>query len=365
MRITPDPTLLPGTAHAPLEQALRRRLERHAELGGRMGALEPLAIRLGLIQHTLRPRLRQPQHIVFAADHGLVTDLQTEGPARSSGPLVEDLLQGRLALAALSHQLGMNLTVVDAGLATSVSQFPGLMARKIAHGSRNARLSSAMTLDQLQAAVRAGMEIAEHLPGNVLGVSALGVGAEDVAVLLLSRFLNRPLQELLPTRGDARPHEQTQRVLQATLSRHAQLEDPAEVAAALGGYDIAMMAGAVLKAAQLRHVIMVDGLPACAAVMLAGHIAGPVVDYCVFCRSSDHPALDQVLEDLHSSALPAFGLQTHDGAGIALSWPLIQAAATLMTDILTPDDRDTTPGVLPDPEPAPTIQLLRAPLDAA
>ncbi len=365
MRITSDPTLLPGTAHAPLEQALRRRLERHTETGGRMGALEPLAIRIGLIQHTLRPRLRHPQHLVFASDHGLVTDLPCEGPAPGSAPVVEDLLLGRLPLPALSHQLGMTLTVVDAGLATAVPQHPALLARKIAHGSRNARLSSAMTLDQLQAAVRAGMEIAEHLPGNVLGVSAASVGAEASAALLLSRFTNRPVQELMPPPRDTRSIELTLRSLQATLSRHAQLEDAAEIAAALGGYDIAMMAGAVLKAAQRRHVIMVDGLPACAAVMLASRIAGPVSDYCVFCRSTDHPALDRVLDDFHTSALLALGLQTLDGTGIALSWPLVQAAATLLTDVQFPEDQDTTPGALPNPEPSSPATMLDEPLNAA
>jgi nicotinate-nucleotide--dimethylbenzimidazole phosphoribosyltransferase len=99
---------------------------------------------------------------------------------------------------------------------------------------------------------------------------------------------------------------------------------------------MAMMVGAMLKAAEQRHLILVDGLPACAALLIATHIAGPVIDYCLFCRSTDHHGLDTVLAGFESTALLALGLESLDGTGIALSWPLVRAAAALLTDVADP-----------------------------
>lgn len=340
---TDTPPLIAPTARASLEQALRLKLARRNEVAGGLGELEPLAIRLGLIQNVLRPRLRQPQLLVFAGDHGLAVEVSPPGAA-CTARTVEDLLASRLPLPVFAHRQGLTVHLVDSGLTTALIPRPGVLARKIAHGTRNCRITQAMTVEQAHAAIRAGMEIADGLPGNVLGCAGIGVGTYPSAALVLARLSGLPLRDLVFSGNtmDVGALEQQMVVLQSAMSRHAGLEDPVEVLAAFGGFETAMMVGAMLVAASKRHLILVDGLAACAALVVAARIAGPVTDYCVFCRSTAHQGLDAALRGFDAAALLELGLESVDGTGIALSWPLVQAAASLLTEVQDHHDGQVT-----------------------
>ena len=120
-----------------------------------------------------------------------------------------------------------------------------LLMRKIAHGTRNARVGPAMSVDQAQAAIRAGMEIGQSLPGNVLACAGLGVGSHESAALILSRLTGAPVRELLLAHPQMDPNLLTHllAVTQGAQGRHRDVTDPVEVLAAFGGFDIAMMTG--------------------------------------------------------------------------------------------------------------------------
>lgn len=332
--------LISPTAKPALEQALRLKLSRRSETTGSLGELEPLAIRLGLIQNSLRPRLRQPQLLVFAGDHGLAVDVTQPG-TRTTAQQVENILAGRVPLSVFAHRQGLTLNVVDAGVAEPVpGPRPGLLPRKITHGTRNCRVAQAMTVDQVHAAIRAGMEIADTLPGNALGCAGIGVGSHEAAALVISRITGLPVRELLhagPLAG-ADAMAQLMVVAQGAQARHTNVIDPVEVLAAFGGYETAMMVGAMLVAATKRHLIMIDGMAACAALAVAARIAAPVTDYCIFCRSHGHPGLDVVLHAFQATALLELGMNSTDGTGITLAWPLVSSASALLTDVAEGED---------------------------
>jgi nicotinate-nucleotide--dimethylbenzimidazole phosphoribosyltransferase len=335
------------TAKPALEQALRLKLSRRSATTGSLGELEPLAVRLGLIQDSLRPRLRQPQLLLFAGDHGLAVDVTTPG-TRSTAQEVDNVLSGRVPVAPFAHLQGLTLNVVDCGLAEPVAQRPGLMARKIAHGSRNCRVAQAMSVDQVHAAIRAGMEIADTLPGNVIACAGVGVGGHEVAALLISRITGLPVRDMISPDATM-PAEQLARVmvvLQAAQTRHANVVDPVEVLAAFGGFETAMMVGAMLVASTKRHLIMADGMAACAALVVASRIAAPVTDYCVFCRSHGHKGLDVVLNAFHATALLELGMNSIDGTGVTLAWPLVHSAAALLSEVA--ESRDDAGSEGPD-----------------
>lgn len=350
-------SLIAPTAHPRLEDALRAKLERRGETAGSLGELEPLAIRLGLIQNTLKPRLNQPQLMVFAGDHGVVVEGLTP-PGTSTMTQVADLLAGRLPMAVFSFIQGMNISVVDAGLAEELGPHPALLPRKIGFGTRNARFAAAMTVDQAHAAIRAGMEIADTMPGNVLACAGIGFGSHESASLVISRIAELPISALVSS-GKAPPTDALLGVLDAVRARHEAVTDPVEVLAAFGGFEIAMMVGALLVAASKRHLIMIDGLPACAALLVATRIAAPVTDYVVFCRSHSHRGLDQALGHFRASALLELGMESTDGTGATLAWPLIHSAAALLTEVAEGEDAGPSqPGStlasspLPPPAPA-------------
>lgn len=349
-------SLIAPTSNSTLEQALRRKLEHRAETTGGLGELEALAVRLGLVQNTLKPRFRAPQIVVFAADHGLAVEgLSATGP-RSTGMLVQQLLASQLPLAVFARIQGLELSVVDCGVSEAVRPHARLLARKIAHGTRNARVASAMSLDQAHAAIRAGMEIADSLDGNVVACAGVGLGAHQSAALVLSRLSGANLGDLLYAGPDMEEAElgHLLEVLHNAQARHKDAVDPVETLAAFGGFEMAMMVGVMLVAGSKRSLIVVDGMPACAALMVAARIAPAVTDYCVYCRSHGHQGLDQALALFHATALLELGMESTDGTGATLAWPLVRSAAALLTEVAEGEDAGPTyPAPMGASEPSP------------
>jgi len=334
--MTVNSSLISSTQNPTLEAALRDKLARRSAAAGSLGELEALALRLGLIQNTLAPRLRDPQLALFAADHGLAVDGAVAAPVRSTAELVRQLLGGQLPVSVFARLESMELMVVDAGVAESLEPHPRLLSRKIAHGTRSARVGPAMSVDQAHAAIRAGMEIAGTLPGNAIACAGIGVGSAYSAALLLSRLSGAPVRELIAAAPGTRTDELA-RILALLLgaqARHRDVSDPVEVLAAFGGYDTAMMVGVMLIAASKRQLVIADGMAACAALMVASRIAAPVTDYSLFTRSHGEAGLDHALGLFQASALLELGMESLDGTGATLAWPLIRASAALLSEVV-------------------------------
>jgi nicotinate-nucleotide--dimethylbenzimidazole phosphoribosyltransferase len=333
-------SLITPTSNPLLEQALRDKLQRRAGTAGTLGELEPLAIRLGLIQNTLKPRFRAPQLLMFAADHGLAVDGVGTKQQQSTARLVNGLLTSQLPVAVFARIQGLELTVVDCGIAEPMVPHPRLLARKIAHGTRNARVTAAMSLEQAHAAIRAGMEIADALQGNAVACAGIGVGSHESAALVLARLTQTPVRDLVIA-GPGQSQRNLAHMLtlmQAAQGRHRDVSDPVEVLATFGGFEVAMMVGVMLVAGSKRQLVMADGMPACAALMVAAQIAPAVTDYCVFCRSHGHHGLDQALSLFQASALLELGMESADGTGATLAYPLVRSAAALLTEVADGED---------------------------
>ncbi len=350
-------SLVGPTSNPLLERALRAKLQRRNEAGGSLGELEPLAVRLGLMQNTLKPRFRDPHLLVFAADHGIAVDGIVPGGApagflaRPTSETAHMLLAGQLPLTVFARAQGIEVTVVDCGIANAMSAHERLLVRKIAHGTRNARVAAAMSLEQAHAAMRAGMEIGDQLRGNATVLAGIGVGAHESAALVLSRLSDSPLRDLVVAGAamDAQYLAHLLMLLQAAQTRHREVTEPIEVLAAFGGFEVAVMVGVILMAASKRHLLVIDGIAACAALMVAARIAQPVTDYCVFCRSHGHRGLDQALNLFRASALLELGMQSTDGTGATLAWPLLRSAAALLTEVADGEDPGPShPGPLED-----------------
>ncbi|MBL8334307.1 MAG: nicotinate-nucleotide--dimethylbenzimidazole phosphoribosyltransferase [Rubrivivax sp.] len=335
-------SLVSPTSHPQLEHELELVLRRRRRLGGNVGQLEPLALRLGLMQRTLRPQFTDPQLLIFAADHGIAVEGVAPEETPDTHETVRLLLESRLPLAGFAKAQGLELSVVDCGVAAEMQAHDRLLMRKIAHGTRNSRMTAAMSPDQCQAAMRAGMQLGYRLRGNFSIFAGLGLGADFTAALVLSRLTDCPLPDLVRASADMpRSHLASQVKLgQQALARHRDATEPSAVLAALGGFELAVMVGVMLVASSRRHLLVVDGLPACAALMVAARIAPPVTDYCVFCRSHPHLGLDQALNLFRASALLELGMHSMDGTGATLAWPVIRCAASLLTDVI--DDEDAS-----------------------
>lgn len=327
--------LIPPTANAVLERKLRGKMEDRRGANVALGELAPLALRIGLLQNSETPRLSSAQLVVFAADHGLAVD-DIGGPSsRSTVTTVLRLMDESTPLVAIARSQGMELTVVDSGVADTLTPHPRLLHRKIAHGTRNSRLGVAMTTEQAHAAMRAGMEIGHALGGDAVACAGVGSGSAQSAALLLACLSGAPLRDLIddgPTPVEAfRNH--LLRVLDDARNRHGHLDDPVELLAAVGGFEVAMMAGLMLAGASRRRLVLADGMAACAALLVASAIAPALPEYCLCTRSNSTPALAGALELLGMRPVFDLGVDAVDGTGAALAWPLLRCAVALLAPV--------------------------------
>jgi nicotinate-nucleotide--dimethylbenzimidazole phosphoribosyltransferase len=332
------PLLLPAiepTADASLGARLRHKIAHKTMPLGALGRLEGLALQLGLIQQSETITLRAPQMVVFAADHGIAAEGVSAYPQAVTVQMVGNMLAGGAAINVFARQHGFALQVVDAGVAADFAPHPQLLQRKIAHGTRNSRHEPAMTAAQARTALQAGMDIVSTLRGNVVAFGEMGIANTSAAALLFARLAGVGIEEATG-RGTGLDDTQLmhkRQVLADALARHAGAVQPLDALAALGGFEIAMMAGAMLQAAGERRVVLVDGFIAGAAALVAQALAPAVQDYMVFCHRGDEHGHRLLLAHLKAQPLLDLGLRLGEGTGALLAWPLLQSAANFLHEM--------------------------------
>jgi nicotinate-nucleotide--dimethylbenzimidazole phosphoribosyltransferase len=322
-----------------LRARLQRRLDQKTKPLGSLGRIESLALQLGLILRSEQPRLLHPQVVVFAGDHGLAARGVSAYPSDVTWQMVENFLAGGAAISVLSRQHGLALTVVDAGVRHRFAPRVGLLDRKIAEGTADCLLGAAMSAAQCEQAVQAGRDVVSALPGNAVLLGEMGIGNTSSAALLLSRLADVPIERCVG-RGtglnDAGLRHKLE-VLRAVLTAHPQAHEPSQVLAAFGGFEIAMLTGAVLQAVAEHRVVVVDGFITGAAVLVAQHMARAsglsVVEGCVFAHRSDEAGHALMLDVLGARPLLDLGLRLGEGSGAALAWPLMESALHLLRDM--------------------------------
>ena len=328
-----------------LTQAVRAALDNKTKPLGSLGRLESLALQLAEILGNQSPVLEQPQLVVFAGDHGITAQGVSAFPSEVSWQMVENFLAGGAAVSVLARQHGLALTVVDcgvkhdflAGLAAG-AQRAGLLVRKAdgAHlGTADASQHPAMNPSQCAQALRHGVALVQGLPGNALLLGEMGIGNTSAAALLLARLTGLDIAECTGAGtglGDTAIAHKTQ-VLRAVLARHADARAPLDVLAAMGGFEIATMVGAVLQAAAERRVIVVDGFIASAAVLVAHALEPLVLQRCVFAHRSGERGHAAMLQHLGVQPLLDLGLRLGEGSGAAMAWPLLQSACAILREM--------------------------------
>jgi len=318
-----------------LAQRLQDLLDNKTKPLGSLGRLESLALQLGLIQRTEAPQLSQPQMVVFAGDHGLAAQGVSLFPSDVTWQMVENFLAGGAAVSVLARQHGLALTVVDAGVAHDFAPRPGLQQRKVARGTQDASQGPAMTEAQCRTALDAGAEVVRSLPGNAVLLGEMGIGNTSSAALLMSCLTGLPIEQCVG-RGTGLDDAGVQRklgVLRQVLARHVQAIEPLQALAAMGGFEIAMMVGAVLEAAAQNRVIVVDGFIASSAVLVAQALQPLVLQRCIFAHQSDEQGHARMLAHLKAQPLLNLGLRLGEGSGAALAWPLLQSSCHILAEM--------------------------------
>ena len=323
-----------------LDAALLDKINNKTKPLGALGQLEQLALQIGRMQKTLTPALTSPQILVFAGDHGAAKAGVSAYPQDVTWQMVENFLAGGAAINVFAKHNDLGLRVIDAGVAHDFGARDGLVDAKVGPGTRNYIEEPAMSAHECAAALVKGAEIARKLADvgcNVLGFGEMGIGNTASASLITHTLTGTSLEDCvgrgtgLDDAGLARKRDLlAQAVARAALSADA---DPMNVLAEFGGFEIVMMAGAMLGAAERGMTLLIDGFIVTSALLVASRIAPAIRDYCVFCHRSAEPGHLAQLAELHADPLIDLGLRLGEGTGAALAWPLVSAAVAFLNEM--------------------------------
>ena len=320
-----------------LAEQLARAIDNKTKPLGSLGALETLARQIGLVQQRTDIAIEAPAIIVFAADHGVVAEGVSAFPQDVTWQMVENFLAGGAAINVFARLNGCALQVVDAGVNHDFGVRDGLVDRKIGPGTANFAQAPAMSADDCARAMAHGAALADALEGNVVGFGEMGIGNTTAAAALMHKLTGIPVAQCvgagtgLTSDGIARK----QRVIEAAVERHAGVDAPLEVLATFGGFEIAMMAGAMLRAAERRIVLLIDGFIVTSALLVAARVQPAILDYCVFSHCSDESGHQRMLANLGATPLLNLQLRLGEGTGCALALPLLHAACSFLREMAT------------------------------
>jgi nicotinate-nucleotide--dimethylbenzimidazole phosphoribosyltransferase len=317
---------------------LQRRLDTRTKPQGSLGQLEALAIRLGVILQAEQPRFSQPCILVFAGDHGIAREGVSAYPPEVTAQMVANYLAGGAAINVLARQHGLGMSVVNAGVATPLAAAPGLIDHSFGLGTRNSLREAAMTAEQARAALAAGRSLAANAiaqGSNALLLGEMGIGNTASASLMLHRLTGWPLSQCVGrgTGLDDAGLERKLRTLEAASARVARALEPVEILQEFGGFELAMIVGAILECARHRCVAVIDGFAVSVCALLARQIDDAALEHCVFSHCSAEHAHRALLDLLGQRPLLDLGLRLGEATGAALAWPLLDASARLMSDM--------------------------------
>ena len=316
-----------------LEAALRAALDGKAKPRGSLGRLEDLVVQLGLLQGTLRPVVRNPAVLVFAGDHGAVASGVSAYPAAVTAAMVGAYGDGRAAINLFAQAAGARLLVVDAGVAAALRPAPGLLPVKVAPGTRDWTQEPAMTPAQAAQAVAQGAAVLDRVADDgatVVALGEMGIGNTASAALLVHKAAGLPLHVGAGAGLDPVGLSRKREVVQAGSARTASRLPPMEALAEYGGFEIAMLVGAIGRAADRGVCAVVDGVIVSAAAVLAAELEPSVLRACVFAHRSAEPGHDAMLTHLGATPLLDLGLRLGEGTGAALAIPLLRAACAVL-----------------------------------
>ena len=322
-----------------LKQALEHKINFKTKPLGALGKLEKVALQIGLIQQTLTPVLNKPVIVVFAGDHGIVKEGVSAYPQEVTYQMVMNFLGGGAAINVFCKQNEIDINIVDAGVNYDFPNgLAGLSRFKIGYGTKSFLNEPAMNKEEVNRALQCGAKVVRDLHeqgSNIIGFGEMGIGNTTSASALMSVYC-----QLLPevcvgsgTGVDQAGRKRKISVIEKAIAKHGKISDPLDILATYGGFEIAQMCGAMIQAAELGMIILVDGFISSAAFLAAYSMRPEVREYAIFCHQSEEQGHKRLLEYLEVSPLLNLDMRLGEGTGVAVGYPLIKAAVSFLNEM--------------------------------
>ena len=305
---------------------------------GSLGRLEEIALQIALIQQTLTPALHKPQNIIFAADHGIVDEGVSLSPKEVTWQQLSNFLHGGAGVNFLCRQHGFELKIVDAGVDYDLPYEKGIIDMKVRRGTRNYLYEAAMTQEEMELCIERGAEVVRrcHEEGsNVLSFGEMGIGNTSSSSLWMTYFTGIPLEQCvgagsgLNQQGIRHKYE----VLKRSMENYNGDGSATDIIRYFGGLEMVMAVGAMLQAAELKMLILVDGFIMTNCMLAAMQLCPAVKDYAIFGHCGDESGHKLILEYMQAKPLINLGLRLGEGTGAICAYPLVDSAVRMINEM--------------------------------
>ena len=326
-----------------MDEAIQKKIDLKTKPLGALGTLEKIAFKVSRIQQSTGPQLINPAILVCAGDHGITQENVSPFPQEVTFQMVMNFLGGGAAINVFCRQHNIKLLVADTGVNFDFKTNKQLLDYKIRKGTRNFAIEPAMTRLECEAAMTNGANIIEQLNiegTNIVGFGEMGIGNTTSATALLCKFAHlTPHQATGAGTGlDEEGIIHKAEVIEKALSHHKNIKDPIDILATFGGYEIATICGAILKAAELKMTILSDGFIATSALIAAHAMHPEVLHYCLFAHQSNEQGHKLMLKHLNADPILHLEMRLGEGTGSAVVYPLVQSAVHFMNEMSSFDD---------------------------
>ncbi|MEY2461484.1 MAG: nicotinate-nucleotide--dimethylbenzimidazole phosphoribosyltransferase [Acidimicrobiaceae bacterium] len=338
-----DATAAVGELDTEAERAATAHHDRLTKPRGALGRLETIGVRLAAISGAMPPPLPAPAAVaVFAGDHGVLAQRVTPWPQEVTAQMVANFVAGGAAINVLARQMGATVTVIDVGVASELEDASGLLRRKVRPGTADLAVEPAMTADDVERALNVGAEVSAELVdggARALVTGEMGIGNTTAAAAIIAALTGRTAADVTGrgTGIDDATLARKVAVVERALGRLGDTRDGRTVLTEVGGLEIAALAGFIVGGAARRVPIVVDGVIAGAALLVATELCPRAVAFSFAGHRSTEPGATAVLEHLELEPLLDLGMRLGEGSGACLALPVLEASARVLAEMATFD----------------------------
>jgi nicotinate-nucleotide--dimethylbenzimidazole phosphoribosyltransferase len=325
------------------EQA-RHRQNQLTKPTGSLGRLEDLSVQIASIQGTIKPDVSRKVVVVMAGDHGVTCEGVSAYPSDVTPQMVQNFLHGGAAINVLARQAGARVCVVDMGVAVDFPPNCGVIDCKVDYGTMNMAAGPAMTRQQAEQSLTRGMEIARQeidRGADLIATGDMGIGNTTPSSAMAAIFTGMPVSQV--TGRGTGIDDKGLSVKVAIIEKAIQVnkpdkDDPVDVLAKVGGFEIGGLAGLIIGSASRGVPVVVDGFISTAAALLAFEIAPEVRPYLIAAHRSVEIGQRAMLEKIGIEPLMDFNMRLGEGTGAALAFHVIEASVRILNEMSTFED---------------------------
>lgn len=325
-----------------LREAIAQKIDNLNKPKGSLGRLESLAMQMAMIQQTLSPTLRHPCHLLLGGDHGIEREGVSLSPRDVTWQQMINFTRGGGGVNMFCRQHGFDLKIVDMGVDYDLSAYPTIIDRKIARGTDNFLYRPAMNESQFHQAIDTGAELVDEcrrVGADIICIGEMGIANTSPSSIWMSLWGNIPLQECigagsgLNDEGIARKCAILQRAVDNFLAAGNDPDDPETVIRYFAGYEMAGAIGAMLRAAELKMAVMVDGFIMSACMLAASRLYPDVLRYAIFGHCGDEVGHRRMLALMDAQPLLSLNLRLGEGTGALCAFPIIDSAVRMINEL--------------------------------